>query len=57
MCVEGVETEEELRLVSRTGCDFIQGFYLYYPKELPELESILAVRQEARREREEPSDR
>jgi EAL domain-containing protein (putative c-di-GMP-specific phosphodiesterase class I) len=29
--VEGVETEEELRLVTELGCDMAQGFYLARP--------------------------
>ena len=28
---EGVETEDELRLVTRLGCDYIQGYYVSHP--------------------------
>ncbi len=37
VCVEGVETEEELRTVQETDCDYIQGFYFYRPLELSQL--------------------
>ena len=33
VCIEGVETEEELHKVLEMGSDFIQGFY--YSKPLP----------------------
>ena len=33
MCIEGIETEEELHKVLEMGSDFIQGFY--YSKPLP----------------------
>ena len=32
VCVEGVETEEELQVVRETECDYIQGFYFYRPQ-------------------------
>ena len=41
VCVEGVETSEELALVRQTDCDFIQGFYFYKPMEWDELVQIL----------------
>lgn len=37
VCVEGVETDEELAAVRQTDCDMIQGFYFYRPQELPDL--------------------
>ena len=39
---EGVETEEQNRLVSESDCDFIQGWY--YSKGLPETEAEAFVR-------------
>lgn len=37
VCVEGVETADELQVVRRMKCDFIQGFYFYRPMELSDL--------------------
>lgn len=37
VCVEGVETDEELAAVRQTDCDMIQGFYFYRPQELTDL--------------------
>lgn len=34
VCVEGVETDNELLAVRRTDCDMIQGYYFYKPLEL-----------------------
>ena len=34
VCVEGVETETELKMVTQAGCDTIQGFYFYKPMEV-----------------------
>ena len=42
ICVEGVETEEELELIRQTGCDYIQGFYFYRPMEIDALFDTLA---------------
>lgn len=39
--VEGVETEEELAVVTDAGCDYIQGFYFYQPLELRSFYDIL----------------
>ena len=36
VCVEGVETEDELAAVRQTDCDMIQGFYFYRPIEAGE---------------------
>lgn len=33
VCVEGVETEQELQMVTDAGCDVIQGYYFYKPLE------------------------
>ena len=42
ICVEGVETEEELELIRQTACDYIQGFYFYRPLEIDALFDTLA---------------
>lgn len=34
VCVEGVETEQELQIVTEAGCDFVQGFYFHKPMEV-----------------------
>ena len=34
VCVEGVETVDELTTVQQTDCDMIQGFYFFKPMEL-----------------------
>ena len=41
ICIEGVETKEELDIVLQTDCDYIQGFYFYKPVELDEVCWIL----------------
>ena len=41
VCVEGVETSEELAVILQTDCDFIQGFYFYKPMEWNELVKML----------------
>ncbi len=41
VCVEGVENENELNIVRKTGCDFIQGFYFYRPLEKDRLPEVL----------------
>lgn len=41
VCIEGVETKDELELVQQTGCDLIQGFYFYRPMELNDLYRLL----------------
>ena len=43
VCVEGVETAEELELVRQAGCDFIQGFYFYRPLEEEDLYRTLGI--------------
>ena len=42
VCMEGVETEEELHLVRQMQCDLIQGFYFYRPMELQDLYPLLS---------------
>ncbi len=41
ICMEGVETREELEIVRQTGCDCIQGFYFYRPLEVDALYKLL----------------
>lgn len=41
MVVEGVETKEQLDIVSALGCDIIQGYYFYKPLSLEEVAKIL----------------
>lgn len=42
VCIEGVETEQELAVVRDTQCDYIQGYYFYSPEELDDLYDLLA---------------
>ena len=49
VCVEGVETEEELAAIQKTGCDFIQGFYFYRPMELEDFFRTLDQPEESTR--------
>lgn len=41
VCVEGVETKEELEIIQQTDCDFIQGFYFSKPLEPEALYKML----------------
>lgn len=41
VCVEGVETQEELQIIQQTECDYMQGFYFYKPLELEDFCRIL----------------
>ena len=41
VCVEGVETEAELKMVTEAGCDTIQGFYFYKPLEIQDVYNSL----------------
>ena len=43
VCVEGVETAEDLALMRQSGCDYIQGFYFYRPLEVEDLFRILST--------------
>ena len=38
---EGVETEEQLKLVKQVGCRFVQGFYFSKPVPAGEVEKLL----------------
>ena len=49
VCVEGVETAEELAAIQKTGCDFIQGFYFYRPMELEDFFRTLDQPEESTR--------
>lgn len=42
VCVEGVETERELSIVTEAGCDMVQGFYFYKPMEISEVYKLLS---------------
>ena len=42
VCVEGVETEEELAAVRQTECDYIQGFHFHRPLELDALYRLVS---------------
>lgn len=42
VCVEGVETEEELKMVTEAGCDTVQGYYFYKPMEIPDVYNLFA---------------
>ncbi len=39
---EGVETEQQLKLLTRAGCDFGQGFYLHRPLSQDKFELLLS---------------
>ena len=41
VCVEGVETDQELQTVLEAGCDYIQGFYFYRPMEISDFFALL----------------
>ena len=38
---EGVETKEQLELMNRLGCDYVQGFYYSRPLPPDEFEKLL----------------
>ena len=42
VCVEGVETEEELNMVTDAGCDTVQGYYFYKPLEISDVYKLFA---------------
>jgi diguanylate cyclase (GGDEF)-like protein/PAS domain S-box-containing protein len=42
---EGVETEEQLNVLHRLGCDMVQGFYLSRPMPAETVEALLAKNQ------------
>ena len=37
VCMEGVETPAQNRMIRESGCDMIQGFYYYRPMELEDV--------------------
>lgn len=43
VCMEGVETSEQNRMIQEAGCDMMQGFYYYRPMELEQLYQKLAM--------------
>lgn len=43
VCVEGVETEKELNIVTEAGCDSVQGYYFYRPMEIPDVYKLFAT--------------
>ncbi|RCW52480.1 MULTISPECIES: bifunctional diguanylate cyclase/phosphodiesterase [Halanaerobium] len=38
---EGVETENELNILKKLDCDYVQGYYYYRPNSLEKLETII----------------
>lgn len=42
VCVEGVETQLELDIATKAGCDYAQGYYFYRPLELTALYDLIA---------------
>ena len=41
VCMEGIETVEELEMIRATGCNLIQGYYFYKPLEISDFYSLL----------------
>ncbi len=41
VCMEGVETDEELSIIRQARCDLVQGFHFYKPLELRDLYPLL----------------
>lgn len=41
MCIEGIETQEELDKILEMGCDYIQGYYFSKPLPFNEIEEYL----------------
>ena len=37
---EGVETEEQMKVLKRLGCDYIQGYYIGRPLPVKEFEAL-----------------
>ena len=42
VCVEGVETEGELNMITEAGCDTVQGYYFYKPLEISDVYQLFA---------------
>jgi len=40
---EGVEEKDELEILKKLNCDFVQGYYYYRPMPINELESIISI--------------
>lgn len=40
VCVEGVESDTELQIVTEASCDVVQGYYFYKPLELDEIYAL-----------------
>lgn len=38
---EGIETEEQIALLKKTKCDYIQGYYYYKPLEITKIKSLI----------------
>lgn len=43
VCMEGVETREQIRMIKEAGCDMIQGYYYYKPMSVDEMCQLLTV--------------
>ena len=43
VCMEGVETAEQDRLIREAGCDMIQGFHYYRPLEIDAMYELLSA--------------
>lgn len=43
VCMEGVETREQNRMIKEAGCDMIQGYYYYHPLEIEEVVQLVAT--------------
>ena len=41
ICIEGIETDEEMKLIDEMDFDFLQGFYFYKPISPEKLISLL----------------
>ena len=57
VCMEGVETPAQNRMIRESGCDMIQGFYYYRPMELEDVCRLIsggAGEAPATNEKEEP---
>lgn len=42
VCMEGVETEEQILMIRESGCDMIQGFFCYKPMEISDVYRLFA---------------
>ena len=38
---EGVETENQVKILQKLGCDYLQGFYFAKPMQIDELKKFL----------------